>query len=122
MDAQLTFLHIGLLFVVFAAGAAVVATISLARFLSLLEERHGHAFRTLGSPRFADMAPGAGPRLFRYLRDHEYRALNDAATAAHARRAWLLGWSVLGDLLVAIACIALFVLGVALPGNLSAPF
>jgi hypothetical protein len=122
MVAELTFFHIGLLFVLFAAGAAVVATMSLARFLSLLEERHGSAFRAIGSPRFAEMAPGAGPRLFGYLRGNEYRALNDAEAAGHARRAWLLGWSALGDVLVAIVCFALFASGVALPGNLPAPF
>ena len=117
MGATLSWFHLGLVFVVFGAVAAVIATVSLGQFIARLEAQHGAAWRALGSPRMG--TPGAGMRLFKYLGARGYEQLGDPATARLAQRAYLIGWAAFGDVAMAAIFFALFFAGVPLPDFLA---
>jgi hypothetical protein len=118
MGAYLSWFHLAVLFALLAIVQAAIATAVLGTFLRALEARHADVWRRLGEPRLAAPAPGAGPALFRFLRDGGYRSL-EPAVGARARQAFVMGLVALLDGVVALVFVVLLLADVEMPQFLS---
>jgi hypothetical protein len=119
MATTLTWFHVGLVVAIYAVIHAIFATHTLSQFLQQLEEQVPDVWHSLGSPRMGAMTPGAGPRLYAYLRAREYDKLADEQLKKKARSAWGQGIGTLIDIALAATFFVMFFAGVPMPDALA---